>query len=154
MSLSTEMQFSTDLALMSTQPQRIKVDDATRTNDNRGISWCPDSCKGKRLNLVSLTNFFELLYPRLFWEKSSLEVETKNFKNVDMLTIQLTVLKQINHNLTLFHPPEGWGKGEYESPTKIQNNYPMKLNLLSIVKSHEKFFIKPFHTGNWPFHNF
>ena len=28
--LSTEMQFSTDLALMNTQPQRIKVDDATQ----------------------------------------------------------------------------------------------------------------------------
>ena len=38
LSLSTEMQFLTDLALMNTQPQRIKVDDATRTNDNRGIS--------------------------------------------------------------------------------------------------------------------
>ena len=59
------MQFSTDLALMNTQPQRIKVDDATRTNDNRGISWCPDSCKGKLLNLVSLTNLFETLYPHL-----------------------------------------------------------------------------------------
>ena len=33
LSLSTEMQFSTDLALMDTQPQRIKVDEATRTND-------------------------------------------------------------------------------------------------------------------------
>ena len=50
---------------MNTQPQSIKVDDATRTNDNRGISWYPDSCKGKRLNLVSLTNLFETLYPRL-----------------------------------------------------------------------------------------
>ena len=59
------MQFSTDLALMNTQPQRIKVDDAIRTNDNRGISWCPDSCKGKILNLVSLTNLFETLYLRL-----------------------------------------------------------------------------------------
>ena len=38
LSLSTEMQFSTDLALMNTQPQRIKVDDATRTNDSRDIS--------------------------------------------------------------------------------------------------------------------
>ena len=36
--LSTEMQFSTDLALMNTQPQRIKVDDATCINDNRGLS--------------------------------------------------------------------------------------------------------------------
>ena len=27
------MEFSTDLALMNTQPQSIKVDDATRTND-------------------------------------------------------------------------------------------------------------------------
>ena len=59
------MQFSTDLALMNTQPQRIKVDDATRTNNNRGISWRPGSCKGKLLNLVSLTNPFEMLYPRL-----------------------------------------------------------------------------------------
>ena len=33
LSLSTEMQFSTDLTLMNTQPQRIKADDATRTND-------------------------------------------------------------------------------------------------------------------------
>ena len=30
MSLFTEMQFSTDLLLMNTQPQRIKVDDATQ----------------------------------------------------------------------------------------------------------------------------
>ena len=67
LSLSTEMQFLTDLALMKTQPQRIKVDDATRTNDNRGISWCPDSCQGKLLNLVSLTNLFEMLYPRLLY---------------------------------------------------------------------------------------
>ena len=59
------MQFSTDLALMNTQPQRIKVDDATRTNDSRDISWYPDSCKGKLLKLVSLTNLFETLYPRL-----------------------------------------------------------------------------------------
>ena len=59
------MQFSTDLALMNTKPQRIKVDDATRTNDNRGISWCPNSCKGKLLNLVSLANLFEMLYSRL-----------------------------------------------------------------------------------------
>ena len=65
LSLSTEMQFSTDLALMNTQPQCIKVDDATRTSDNRGIAWCPDSCKGELLNLVSLTNIFETLYPRL-----------------------------------------------------------------------------------------
>ena len=59
------MQFSTDLALMNTQPQCIKADDATRTNDNKGIAWCTDSCKGKLLNLVSLTNIFETLYPRL-----------------------------------------------------------------------------------------
>ena len=32
------MQFSTDLALMNTQPQGIKVDDATRTDDSRDIS--------------------------------------------------------------------------------------------------------------------
>ena len=38
LSLSTEMQFLTDLALINTQPQRIKVDDATRTNDKRRIS--------------------------------------------------------------------------------------------------------------------
>ena len=38
MTLSTEMQFSTDLALMNIKPQRIKVDDVTRTNDNRVIS--------------------------------------------------------------------------------------------------------------------
>ena len=50
---------------MNTQPQRIKADDATRTNDSRGISWCPDSCKEKLLNLVSLTNLFETLYLRL-----------------------------------------------------------------------------------------
>ena len=67
LSLSTEMQFSTDLALMNTQPQRIKVDDATRTNDNRGITWCPESCEEKHLNLVSLTNLFEMLYPRLLY---------------------------------------------------------------------------------------
>ena len=30
LSLSTEMQFSTDLAQMNTQPQRVKVDDATQ----------------------------------------------------------------------------------------------------------------------------
>ena len=30
LSLSTEMQFLIDLALMNTQPQRIKVDDATQ----------------------------------------------------------------------------------------------------------------------------
>ena len=30
LSLSTEIQFSTDLALMNTQPRRIKVDDATQ----------------------------------------------------------------------------------------------------------------------------
>ena len=59
------MQFSTDLALMNTQPQRIKVDDATRTNDNRGISWYPDSYKGKLFNLDSLTDLFEILYLRL-----------------------------------------------------------------------------------------
>ena len=38
LSLSTEMQFLTDLALMNTDPQRIKVDNATLTNDNAGIS--------------------------------------------------------------------------------------------------------------------
>ena len=38
LSLSTEMQFSTDLALMNIQPQRIKVDDVTHTNDNKGLS--------------------------------------------------------------------------------------------------------------------
>ena len=65
LSLSTKIQFSTDLALMNIQPQRIKVDDATRTNDSRDISWYPDSCKGKLLKLVSLTNLFETLYPRL-----------------------------------------------------------------------------------------
>ena len=63
--MSLEMQFSTDLAQMNTQPQRIKVDDAARTNDNRGISWCPDSCQGKLLDLVSLTNLFGMRYPRL-----------------------------------------------------------------------------------------
>ena len=47
LSLSTEMQFSTDLALMNTQPQRIKVDEKTRTNGSRDISSYPDSCKGK-----------------------------------------------------------------------------------------------------------
>ena len=67
LNLSTEKQFSTKLALMNTQPQRIKVDYAIRTNDNRGISWCPESCKGKLLNLVSLTNLFEILYPRLWF---------------------------------------------------------------------------------------
>ena len=30
LSLSAEIQFSTDLALMNTQPRRIKVDDATQ----------------------------------------------------------------------------------------------------------------------------
>ena len=65
LSLSTGMQFATDLVLMNTQPQRFKADDATRTNHNRGISWCPDNRKGKLLNLVSLTNLFEMFYPRL-----------------------------------------------------------------------------------------
>ena len=65
LSLSIGMQFATDLALMNTQPQRFKADDATRTNHNRGISWCPDNRKGKLLNLVSLTNLFEMLNPRL-----------------------------------------------------------------------------------------
>ena len=50
---------------MNTQPQRIKVDDATRTNDSRDISSYPDSSKGKLLKLVSLTNLFETLHPRL-----------------------------------------------------------------------------------------
>ena len=56
MSPSTEMQFSTDLALINIRPQNIKVDDATRTNGNRSISWCPDSCQGKLLNLEPLWN--------------------------------------------------------------------------------------------------
>ena len=51
--------------LVAASAQRIKVDDATRTNYNKGISWCSDSCKGKLLNLVSLTNLFEMLYPHL-----------------------------------------------------------------------------------------
>ena len=51
--------------LVAASAQRIKVDDATRTNDDRGISWCSDSCRGKLLNLVSLTNLFEMLYPHL-----------------------------------------------------------------------------------------
>ena len=72
------MQFSTDLALMNTQPQRIKVDDATRTNDNRGIPWCSDSCKGKLLNLVSLTNLFEMLYPRLVSYKKGIIFKSEN----------------------------------------------------------------------------
>ena len=55
--------YRTPLVAASAQP--IKVDDAKRTSDNRGISWCSDSCKGKLLNLVSLTNLFEMLYPRL-----------------------------------------------------------------------------------------
>ena len=38
LSFSTEMQFSTDLALMNIQPQCLKADDATRKTDNRGIS--------------------------------------------------------------------------------------------------------------------
>ena len=38
LSVSTEMQFSTGLAMMNTQPQRIKVEDATSTNDSRDIS--------------------------------------------------------------------------------------------------------------------
>ena len=79
LSLSTEMQFSTDLALMNTQPQRIKVDDATRTNDSRDISWYPDSCKGKLLKLISLTNLFETLYPRLINGKTSIQILNKTF---------------------------------------------------------------------------
>ena len=82
LSLSTEMQFSTDLALMNTQPQRIKVDDATRTNDNRGISRYPDSFKEKLLNLVSLTNLLEMLYPRL--SSMSLLFFSMDKKNVSL----------------------------------------------------------------------
>ena len=76
------MQFSTDLVLMNTQPQRIKVDDATRTNDNRGISRYPDSFKEKLLNLVSLTNLLEMLYPRL--SSMSLLFFSMDKKNVSL----------------------------------------------------------------------
>ena len=45
--------------------QRIKIDDVTRKNDSRDISWYLDICKGKLLKLVNLTNLFQTLYPRL-----------------------------------------------------------------------------------------
>ena len=43
----------------------MKLIVSLRTNDSRDISWYPDSCKGKLLKLVSLTNLFGTLYPRL-----------------------------------------------------------------------------------------
>ena len=48
LSLSSEMQFSTDLALMNTQPTYWSW--WRNTNDNGGISSCRDSCKEKLLN--------------------------------------------------------------------------------------------------------
>ena len=53
LSLSTEMQFSTDLALMN-NTQII----------NGSISWCPDSCKGNLLNLVSLPSILKEDYQK------------------------------------------------------------------------------------------
>ena len=64
LSLSTEMQFSTDLALMSTKSMYYKLIKLS-TNDKGGGPWYLGSYKGKPWNLVSLTNLFETLYPRL-----------------------------------------------------------------------------------------
>ena len=101
LSLSTEMQFSTDLALMNTQPQRIKVDDATRTNDNRGISWCPDSCKGKLLNLVSLTNLFEMVYRHLKY----LKVSNSIYRNTLFAAVQFIIYCWVNiFSITILDP--------------------------------------------------
>ena len=111
LSLSTEMQFSTDLALMNTQPQRIKDDDATRANDNRGISWCPDSCKGKCLNLVSLTNLFEILYLRLISSFHELLQKDHSFtihhRNIQSLAIELYKIKEnlSNEIMSSIFPP-------------------------------------------------
>ena len=58
------MHFSNDLALMNTQPRRIKVDDATEMITEVYVD-VQTVVRGKLLNLVILTNLFETLYPQL-----------------------------------------------------------------------------------------
>ena len=58
------MHFSNDLALMNTQPQRIKVDDATEMITEVYVD-VQTVVRGKLLNLVILTNLFETLYRQL-----------------------------------------------------------------------------------------
>ena len=70
------MQFSTDLALMNTQPQRLKADGATRTTDNRhilmfrqllGKTFEPSQFDKPLLNAVSAPGYIFLGYLNSFY---------------------------------------------------------------------------------------
>ena len=82
LNLSTEIQFSTDVAQMSTHSAYLYWV-VSSNKKNGGISriltlvlWCERSntpeFQGKHYNLVSLTNFFQMLYSRLILCKSKL----------------------------------------------------------------------------------
>ena len=102
LSLFTEMQFSTDLALMNTQPRYQSWQ--RNTNDNGGISSCPDSSKGKLLNqsvwLTSLKRYIRTWQTRDIiivkqvwkWNENVLE-KLKCFSNL--------LATKVNNNLEI-----------------------------------------------------
>ena len=128
---------------MNTQPQRIKVDDATRTNDNKGISWCPNSWQGKLLNLVSLTNLFEILYPRLksipcYWEiwfacLSKIYLDSSNLSDDDNFNLP-------NYNAVRADYPSNTKKGI--ASVNFKNSLPLKVIDIQLLQEYINIEIK------------
>ena len=84
LSFSIEMQSSTDFALISTQSMYESW--YVNKNDNGGRSSYPGSSEGKSWNIVSLTNFFGMLYPCLKWGVICKAKKSNNFLTLSNLS--------------------------------------------------------------------